>query len=103
MCSGGSPAAVERCLTFLLGMSRLIFMTCEHHTKTLRMILGTRPTGELKPNLAREPARSRALLTPAMVSKNVTLHRATNRDVAFHVGNDLFAGPVPVNKEGGNR
>ncbi len=35
--------------------------------------------------------------------KNVALHLATNRDVAFQVGDDLFAGPVPVNKRRGNR
>ena len=45
----------------------------------------------------------RALITPAMVSKYLTLHLATNRDVVFHVGDDRFPGLVPVNKGGGNR
>jgi hypothetical protein len=35
--------------------------------------------------------------------KNETLHLATDRDIVFHVGNDLYPGPVPVNKERGDR
>ena len=35
-------------------------------------------------------------------TKNVTLHFAANRNVAFHVGDYLFAGPVSANKRRGN-
>ncbi len=35
--------------------------------------------------------------------KNVPLHLATHWHIAFHVGNDLLPGPIPVNKDRGNR